>query len=145
LSAKPKRPIRRVVIDTSVLVAGIAGFRGESAAGKNASATILRKWAEGESFVWLVSEEILDEYKEVLRRLGVRRHTIGRVINALRARAELAEATCQADYSPDPADDAICACAEAGSADFIVTLNPRDFPPERLSATVLAPEEFLNL
>jgi predicted nucleic acid-binding protein len=31
--------------------------------------------------------------------------------------------------SPDPDDEPFCACAEAGNADFIVTLNPVDFPP----------------
>jgi hypothetical protein len=35
---------------------------------------------------------------------------------------------------PDPGDDPICVCAEEGGADFIVTLNPRDFPQGKLKA-----------
>src|ERR1039458_8133056 len=41
--------------------------------------------------------------------------------------------------APDPADDPFCACAEEGAADFLVTLNQRDFPAAALSAKVLAP------
>jgi hypothetical protein len=41
----------------------------------------LHKWAEKGNFVWLVTEDILDEYKEVLKRLGVRATLIGAVIN----------------------------------------------------------------
>jgi len=39
-------------------------------AGRNPSADLLREWAERDNFVWLVTEDILDEYKEVLKRLG---------------------------------------------------------------------------
>jgi hypothetical protein len=40
--------------------------------------------------------------------------------------------------NPDPGDDRFCACVEEGVADFIVTLNPRDFPQEMLKAHVIA-------
>jgi hypothetical protein len=36
------------------------------------------------NFVWLVTEDILDEYKEVLKRLRVRSTLIGTVINLIR-------------------------------------------------------------
>jgi hypothetical protein len=42
--------------------------------------------------------------------------------------------------SPDPKDDPFCLCSEEGNADFIVTLNPKDFPQERLRAKVISPE-----
>lgn len=71
-------------MDTSVLVAGIAGFRDSYQPGRNLSADLLYKWAEQHSFVWLYSEEILEEYKAVLRRLRVRAHRIGAVINLIR-------------------------------------------------------------
>jgi hypothetical protein len=44
----------------------------------------MRNWHERALFVWLLSEEILSEYKAVLRRLNVRRETIGDIVNALR-------------------------------------------------------------
>jgi hypothetical protein len=55
-----------VVVDTSVLVAGIAGFREPFAPGRNPSADVLQKWAEKDTFIWLITEDILDEYKDVL-------------------------------------------------------------------------------
>ena len=53
----------RAVIDTSVLVAGIAGFREPYVSGRNPSADVLHRWVEKNNFFWLVTEDILDEYK----------------------------------------------------------------------------------
>lgn len=136
---KGKRP--RGVVDTSVLVAGIAGLKATEIAPKNPSAKLLRDWIEGNTFVWLVSDEILLEYKRVLAKLGVRRPLIGKVINLLREEAELVPASALPNISPDPGDDPFCACAETGGADFIVTLNPKDFPQSLLSAHVIGPGE----
>jgi len=108
---------------------------------KNPSAGLLRDWIEEDTFLWLMNDEILLEYKRVLGRLGVRRPLIGRIINLLREEAELVPAQALPNLSPDPGDDPFCACAEAGRADFIVTLNPRDFPQSLLSAHVIKPGE----
>jgi predicted nucleic acid-binding protein len=102
---------------------------------------MLRDWIEGDTFVWLVSNEILLEYKRVLGRLGVRRPLIGKIVNLLREEAELFPASALPNISPDPGDDPFCACAESGQADFIVTLNPKDFPQQLLSANVIRPGE----
>ncbi|WP_321478243.1 PIN domain-containing protein [uncultured Paludibaculum sp.] len=126
-------------MDTSVLVAGISGFRTGTVPTSNPSAQLLRDWLERGTFTWLVSEEILDEYKTVLRRLKVRRETIGLLVNLLREEAETVVLRARRKISPDPADDPFCACAEDGAADFLVTLNPRDLPQAALAARVLAP------
>ena len=76
------------MVDTSVLVAGISNFKETYAPGRNPSADVLHEWAEEHTFVWLVSEDILDEYKEVLRRLRVRSHLIGRIVNRINEKAE---------------------------------------------------------
>lgn len=133
---------RRVVIDTSVLIAGISGFRKLDVRGKNTSSDLLYRWAEKGNFLWLVTEDILDEYKEVLKRLGVRSNLIGTVINLIRERAEEVDVRASVEISPDPKDDAFCICAEDGKADFIITLNPKDFPQGRLKAKVLLPNKF---
>jgi hypothetical protein len=44
------------------------------------------------------------------------------------------------ESSPDPKDDPFFLCSEEGNADFIVNLNPKDFPQERLRAKVISPE-----
>jgi uncharacterized protein len=142
LPPKSRKREQRVVVDTSVLVAGISGFREPFVAGRNPSADVLHEWAERDNFVWLITEDILDEYKEVLKRLGVKPNLIGTVINLIRERAETIKVRSSAEISPDPKDDAFCLCAESGYADLIVTLNPKDFPEERIKATVVLPSLF---
>jgi predicted nucleic acid-binding protein len=123
-----------------VLLAGIAGFKfGKEPA--NASALLLHEWVREGRFTWLVSEDILDEYKAVLARKEVRPPLIGRIINLLREEAEHIQVQRGRELSPDPGDDPFCACAEHGEADFIVTLNKKDFPEARLMAKVILPGE----
>ena len=134
-----KKRKRRGVVDTSVLVSGISGFRKPFVLGKNPSADLLYQWAEKGAFVSVVTEDILDEYKEVLKRLSVRSNLIGTVVNFIRERAEHIDVRVSFQISPDPKDDPFCLCSEQGSADFIVTLNAKDFPQERLKAKVVSP------
>lgn len=102
---------------------------------------MLRDWAENATFIWLLTDEIILEYKTVLARLGVRRSTIGRVINLLSEEGDLILVSTATSISPDPGDDPFCQCSEQGAADFLVTLNPRDFPQRLLAAHVIAPGE----
>jgi putative PIN family toxin of toxin-antitoxin system len=139
--ARKRKP--RAVVDTSVLVAGISDFREPFISGRNPSADALHHWAGRNNFVWLISEDILDEYKEVLKRLRVRPNLIGTVINLIRERAEEINVRPLAELSPDPKDDPFCLCAEQGKADFIVTLNPKDFLQIRLKAKVVSPDSSL--
>jgi len=106
------------VIDTSVLVAGVAGFKSLRAV-ENPSASLLRDWLEDGTFTWLVTEDIVSEYRGVLTRLGVRRNLVGEIINLLREEAEFVDVRGQSDLSPDPNDNSFCACAEQGRAAFI--------------------------
>ena len=129
----------RAVIDTSALVAGKSGFREPFVPGRNPSAEVLHWWAERNNFIWLINEDILEEYKEVLKRLRVRPNLIGKVINLIRERAERVKVRSVIEISPDPKDDPFWLRSEGGNADFIVTLNPKDFPQERLKAKVISP------
>ena len=126
-----------------MLIAGIAGFKGSHVEPTTASGRLLQAWVEDGVFAWLISDDILAEYKEVMQRLGVRRPLIGRIINLLREEGQVVPPAGRREVSPDPGDEPFCACAEAGRADFIVTLNPSDFPQERLRAKVISPSESL--
>ena len=137
MQPKSRKRKQRAVVDTNVVVAGISGFRDQYVAGLIPSADLLHRWADEEHFVWLYSEDILAEYKEVLKRLRVRSAAIGTLINFIREQGESVEIGSSAEISPDPKDDAFCICAEEGRADFIFTLNPRDFPQSRLRAKVI--------
>jgi predicted nucleic acid-binding protein len=126
-------------VDTSVLIAGVSAFRRAPPNPENKSALLIRAWVDRRTFTWLVSQDILDEYRDVLRRLKVRRATAGRLLNLLAEAAEVVPTGPYRGLSPDPGDEPFCACAEDGDADFIVTLNPGDFPGDRLKAKVIAP------
>ena len=56
-----------------------------------------QRWVEDRTFVWLITGEVLDEYREVLARLGVRRPLIGEIVNTLRGPTH--------SLSPDPDDN----------------------------------------
>jgi hypothetical protein len=64
---------------------------------------------------------------------------VGRVLNLLAESAERVTGRSSRGVSPDPGDEPFCASAESGRADFIVTLNPSDFPQDRLRTKVIAP------
>jgi len=53
LSPKPPKRRRRGVVDTSVVAAGVAGFKA-GVIPTNDSAKLIRDWIENDSFVWLV-------------------------------------------------------------------------------------------
>ncbi len=135
---------RRVVVDTSVVISGIAAFKRSFVAGRTDSGDLLFEWIGRGRFTWLVSAEILDEYKEVARRLNVRPSIAGRLINLLNEEAEEVVVERTSELSPDPGDNCFCACAQEGRADFLVTLNPKDFPQKVLSAKVVSPAAFLS-
>ncbi len=118
------------MIDTSVVVAGVAGFKSWRGV-RNASASLLRDWIEHGTFTWLVTEQILTEYKEVLSRLGVRRNLVGEIINLLREEAEVVMVRSERDVSPDPDDNAFCACAEEGHAAFNRHFERKTFSSEQ--------------
>ena len=136
-----KRRKSRGVVDTSVLVAGVAGMKTSVHENSVASAKFVQRWVEQRTFVWLISDEILEEYREVLARLGVRGSLIGKIVNTLRAKGERVKSGPTRNLSPDRDDNHICDCAEYGDADFIVTLNPKDFPQASLRAKVISPSD----
>ena len=73
-----------------MLVAGVAGFKSGRSA-ENPSASLLRDWLENGTFTWLITEDIVAEYKGVLTKLGVRRNLVGTIINLLREEAEVVD------------------------------------------------------
>jgi predicted nucleic acid-binding protein len=129
--------LARGVVDTSVLVAGISGFRDEPS--DNPSATLIAAWAEAPTFVWLLTEEILSGYVEVLERLQVR--SARTIVALIREQGRLVRILKKIPDLPDRDDAPFCECAESADADFLVTLNPSDFPQSRLKAKVIAPTD----
>lgn len=75
----------------------------------------------------------------MLARLHVRPALIGTIVNLLGEEAEVIKSKSTIEAHPDPGDAPFWECAERGRADFIVTLNPKDFPQDKLQARIIAP------
>jgi hypothetical protein len=100
------------MIDLAASSAGIAAFKQQGVQSQVPSAKFLRDWIEYDTFVLLISEEIVDEYKEILARRGVRPHLIGAVINLIRSQAEEVPESAGNEISLGPDDEPFCTCAE---------------------------------
>ena len=139
----------RFVLDTSVLMRGIQAFfssaRKEDAKLDNSSRLLLERWLDRKtrSFDLVLTEEILDEYKEVLNRLKIRAAHTGNLIASLRRGCVMVQPLYSAEISPDPSDDIFFAAAIAGRACAIITSNPRHFPPVK-RIRVLSPDDALK-
>lgn len=110
----------KVVIDTNVLVSA-------AIADRNPEAVILFVVANPE-FEWVVSAEILSEYKEVLSRSRLRltQEQQERWFNLLDEVAILIEVNVDIDFPRDQKDAKFLACAVVAEANFLIT-GDRDF------------------
>ena len=125
-----RRRLGRVVVDTSVVVRAARAFRQQPPEPGTPELKLIIVWRDDpEVFTWLYSQEILGEYREILRRLKVPKNAAGRFVNLLSQGGEEVTQPAGGEFSPDPKDDPFYHCAIAGDADYIITDNVRDFPP----------------
>ncbi len=128
---RPKLPA--YVIDAGTLCRGIRAFcgRGGIHAGEaNAAAVLLDVWLKDDipAFEWVYSEEMLEVYDAVLRRLGLSGRFIDRVIGAIRQIGMRAALPWGVGDSPGAVEEVFCAAAEAAEDAAIVTPDPARFP-----------------
>ena len=111
----------------------------------NPSRLLIERWLERKKrpFDLLITEEILDEYKDVLNRLRIRAVHIGNLIASLRRGCVMVPPSYSADISPDPGDNIFFAAARAGKARAIITANPKHFPPVE-GVRILTPEDAIK-
>jgi len=137
--------MKRVVLDTSVL---IAGFRSR----KGASNALLRHVADG-SLRPLATTALFLEYESVLLRAEHRLHTgltergVEQVLAALASAAEPVQVHFR--WRPqltDPSDELVLEAAVNGRADALVTHNVRDFKPasQKFRLSILTPQQCLK-
>jgi putative PIN family toxin of toxin-antitoxin system len=137
--------MRRIVLDTSVVVAGLRTRLG-------AGNAILRLVAQ-RRLVALATPPLFLEYEDVLKRPehqlvhGLRPEAIDEFLAELAALVEPVEVHFQwRPQSRDPNDEMVLEAAINGQADALVTYNVADFvgPAERFRISVLRPADLLK-
>lgn len=110
----------RVVIDTNILVsAAIVGRK---------PASVITWLINQPDYEWVVSEEILAEYQEVLSRRKLKLTDVQkeRWFNLIQCSTKLIEVSIEIDFPRDQKDAKFIACALSANADFLIT-GDRDF------------------
>ena len=129
----------KAVLDTNVVVSAHLTSGGPAA--------LIFRLALSRYFQCYISEEILEEYCEVLQRTKFKLDVdyVVQSLSAFRAAAVLVNPRLQIVAARDPDDDKILECAVEAKADYIVTGNIRDFPKQFRGVSVLPPRGFLNV
>jgi predicted nucleic acid-binding protein len=143
-----RRRLGRVVIDTTVVIRAARAFRQQPPEPDTPELRLVLAWRDDPKiFTWLYNQEILAEYREILRRLKVPRYAAGKLLNSLAQGGEKVSETVAGEFSPDPKDDPFYHCALGGDADYIITDNVQDFPPvpNRKRPRILAPSKAVAL
>ena len=130
----------KVVVDTNVLL---------SAAWRDKSPEAVILWiVSHRDWKWIVSDEILTEYREVLRRekFGLPSETIERwemIITGLTAPVDV---DIQIQFSRDQKDAMFLSCAISANADYFIT-GDRDFKDAKkiVNTTILSVSMFKQL
>ena len=127
-----------VVLDTNVLVSALRKPGGTS--------STVYKLLLQPPFKMVVSNDVLAEYGRILPR--PRLQLTGQdIAGALRTFDELATLVYPSRglrVSPHESDNRFLECAEAGSADFLITGNLRHFPQRHGITEILDPRAFLD-
>lgn len=137
--------LRRVTLDTNVLVAGLRSRRG-------ASHAVLRHWLDG-GFLACASVPLWLEYEAVLKRNeiaavhGLPPHDIDSLLDAWAAQVDPVEL--HYTWRPqlrDPKDEMVLETALNGRAEALVTFNRADFEKaaRRLGMPLWHPRDLLQ-
>jgi putative PIN family toxin of toxin-antitoxin system len=129
----------RVVIDTNILVSALLTPQG-------APAQVFLMCLLQPDFELCVSGPVFAEYEDVIRRPRLQRsqHEIESTLASIRERSLWVKPTENIRACTDPADDIFLECAQAASAQFLVTGNSRHFPPSWKSTQIVSARLFLD-
>jgi len=110
----------KIIVDTNILISA-------SLTGRHPEAVILCL-VSNLDFMWVVSEEILAEYKAVLMRKKLKLSTEQqqRWLKIIDAFTTTIDVNISVDFPRDPKDAKFLECAIASNADYLVT-GDRDF------------------
>jgi putative PIN family toxin of toxin-antitoxin system len=127
----------RIFSDTNIAVSAAIKPKG-------AEAQVLDAVADGKLLLCL-SEAILAEYEEVLRRPKLRLdpERVRRVWELIRTGSLLVRPVETLTVSPDEPDNRFLECADAAKAHYLVTGNLRHFPRVWKTTTVVTARELI--
>ena len=130
----------RIVIDTNVLVSAAL-----KPSGRQALVLELVAFRAVEMFV---SEAILAEYREVFSRPKFSRldpKDVSRLLALIEAEATMVTTTAKLAISEHDSDNRFYECAEAASADYIVTGNSKHFTKPYKNTKIITGRQLLEL
>jgi putative PIN family toxin of toxin-antitoxin system len=127
------------VLDTNIIVSAHLNQEGP--------ASIILDLAFSRYFRCFVSEVLLEEYEEILKRtrLGLDARDTSRSIRLLRKAATLVVPRRILKVTSDPDDNKIIECALEARADYVVTGNTRHFPVQFQDIRIIRPRQFLTV
>jgi putative PIN family toxin of toxin-antitoxin system len=134
--------MRRIVLDTNVLVSALRSRRGRS--------NKLLSLVGSETFDLVISVPLILEYEDAaLRQIDALVYTPDEVREIIDFLCWAGEATpiyyLWRPFLPDPKDDLVLEAAVAGRCDTIVTFNQRDFKGvDKFGLQVRTPRAFLE-
>lgn len=133
----------RAILDTNVVLSALRSRNG-------ASFEIMKRFELGE-FTLLLSNTVLAEYEEILKRelvpLGFSHVWIEQFLDELCFEAQSFKPSASWKPAlPDPDDEPLAQLAMESKIDYLVTHNVRHFPADRLPAVrVVDPKTFLDI
>jgi len=129
-----------VVVNTKILVSAIIRDRDPE--------TVIQYIVDRPEFEWIVSQEIMTEYKEVLqrRKLKLTEEVQQEWIELLQKVTRLIEVNIEVDFPRDRKDAKFLACAIAANTEFLIT-GDRDFEDIQIleNTTILSIRNFKYL
>lgn len=132
-------PLPKVVLDTNVVVSALLNARGNEA--------LVFDLCLARKLQLYVSKAILTEYEEVLRRPRFRLDSnhVTAVMQLIRKAAKTVKPTQRLAVCKDEDDNKLLECAEAASADYLVTGNLRHFPKQHEQTQVINARAFIEI
>jgi putative PIN family toxin of toxin-antitoxin system len=129
----------RLVLDTSIYVSATLKPR-------SLPRTVLLLAITRPARLYL-SPPMLARVASVLARpeLAIRKGLRRQLLDLLAKRSIHVKPLRKLHIAADPADDMFLECAETARADYLITGNPRHFPPFWKSTKIISPRDFLSL
>lgn len=130
---------KRIVLDTNVVVS--AHLNGQGFERYVLDLGLAKKCQ------FYLSSEIVEEYKEVLKRpkFAFDPKQIARSIKLIVRESQMVEPKATVTVTTDPDDNKFLECAEAAQADYLITGNLRHFPKRWGRTLVVNAREFIEL